>query len=54
LLRAIGTGDFWFSSYGGIIEMTVAGDYIVDTSYIVAFEDIIKRVNLGLEDIIMV
>ncbi|MDJ0534019.1 MAG: TIGR00266 family protein [Xenococcaceae cyanobacterium MO_207.B15] len=39
LLRAIGTGDFWFSSYGGIIEMAVAGDYIVDTSYIVAFED---------------
>ncbi|HHP7229374.1 MAG TPA: TIGR00266 family protein [Xenococcaceae cyanobacterium] len=39
LLRAIGTGDFWFSSYGGIIEIPVAGNYIVDTSYIVAFED---------------
>ena len=39
LLRASGTGDFWFSSYGGIIEIPVAGIYVVDTSYIVAFED---------------
>ncbi len=39
LLRAKGTGDFWFRSYGGIIEVPVAGDYIVDTGYIVAFED---------------
>ena len=39
LLRAIGEGDFWFSSYGGIIEIPVMGNYIVDTSYIVAFED---------------
>nr|WP_281169268.1 AIM24 family protein [Stanieria cyanosphaera] len=39
LLKAIGQGDFWFSSYGGIIEIPVVGSYIVDTSYIVAFED---------------
>ncbi len=39
LLRAIGAGDFWFSSYGGILEIEVSGDYVVDTSYIVAFED---------------
>ena len=39
LLRATGKGDFWFSSYGGIIEIPVRGNYIVDTSYIVAFED---------------
>jgi len=39
LIRATGQGDFWFSSYGAIIEIPVAGDYVVDTSYIVAFED---------------
>ena len=39
LLRAHGQGDIFFNSYGAIIEIDVAGDYIVDTSYIVAFED---------------
>ncbi|MDK3156581.1 TIGR00266 family protein [Kamptonema cortianum] len=39
LIQAKGKGDFWFSSYGGIIEIPVAGDYVVDTGYIVAFED---------------
>ncbi len=39
LLRASGTGDFWFSSYGAILEIPVEGDYVVDTGYIVAFED---------------
>ncbi len=39
LLRAIGEGDIWFSSYGGIIEIPITGDYVVDTGYIVAFED---------------
>lgn len=38
-LKASGVGDFWFSSYGAIIEIPVDGDYIVDTGYIVAFED---------------
>lgn len=39
LLRATGHGDFWFSSYGAIVEIPVNGDYVVDTGYIVAFED---------------
>ncbi|MBD2044666.1 TIGR00266 family protein [Coleofasciculus sp. FACHB-64] len=39
LLRATGQGDIWFSSYGAIVEIPVAGDYVVDTGYIVAFED---------------
>jgi uncharacterized protein (TIGR00266 family) len=39
LLRATGTGDIWFSSFGGILEVPVTGDYVVDTGYIVAFED---------------
>ncbi len=39
LLRATGRGDFWFSSYGAILEIPVEEGYVVDTSYIVAFED---------------
>lgn len=39
LLRATGQGDIWFSSYGAVIPISVAGDYVVDTGYIVAFED---------------
>lgn len=39
LIRATGQGDLWFSSYGAILEIPVAGDYVVDTGYIVAFED---------------
>lgn len=39
LLKATGRGDFWFSSYGAIIEIPIVGDYVVDTGYIVAFED---------------
>lgn len=39
LIRAAGQGDLWFSSYGAILEIPVAGDYVVDTGYIVAFED---------------
>lgn len=39
LLRFQGKGDLWFSSYGGIIEIPVSGNYVVDTGYIVAFEE---------------
>ncbi len=39
LIRATGYGDIWFSSYGGILEIPVEGGYVVDTGYIVAFED---------------
>jgi uncharacterized protein (TIGR00266 family) len=39
LLKATGVGDLWFSSYGAILEIPVAGEYVVDTGYIVAFED---------------
>ncbi len=39
LIKTTGQGDVWFSSYGAIIEIPVAGDYVVDTGYIVAFED---------------
>lgn len=39
LIRAQGRGDLWFSSYGGIIEIDVQDDYVVDTGNIVAFTD---------------
>ncbi|MEB3309435.1 MAG: TIGR00266 family protein [Snowella sp.] len=39
LLRTIGQGDVWFSSYGGLVEITVQDDFLVDTGYVVAFED---------------
>ncbi len=39
LLKASGNGDFWFNSYGAIIEINVEDNYVVDTGYIVAFED---------------
>jgi len=39
LIRCQGTGDLWFASYGGIIEIEVDGDYVVDTGNIVAFTD---------------
>jgi uncharacterized protein (TIGR00266 family) len=39
LIKASGTGDLWFSSYGAVLEIPVSGEYVVDTGYIVAFED---------------
>ena len=39
LLRASGTGDLFFSTYGAMIEIDVQDGYIVDTGYVVAFED---------------
>lgn len=39
LLRASGRGDLFFSTYGAMVEIDVRDGYIVDTSYIVAFED---------------
>ena len=37
-IKATGRGDIWFSSYGAIVEIPVLGDYVVDSGYIVAFE----------------
>ena len=39
MIRASGQGDFWFSSYGAVLEIPVSGSYVVDTGYIVAFEE---------------
>jgi uncharacterized protein (TIGR00266 family) len=42
LLKATGTGDVFFNSYGAILEINVTGDYLVDTGFIVAFEDTLQ------------
>jgi uncharacterized protein (TIGR00266 family) len=39
LIRCHGTGSLWFNSYGGIIEIDVTQDYVVDTGNIVAFTE---------------
>lgn len=39
LIRASGTGDLWFNTYGGLIAQPVDGEYVVDTGHIVAFTD---------------
>ena len=37
-----GTGDLLLNSYGGIYEVQLRDDYMVDTGHIVAFEDTLK------------
>jgi len=37
-LKASGTGELFFSSFGAIHKVQVQGEYIVDTGHIVAFE----------------
>lgn len=42
LLKASGTGDLFFNSYGAILEVDVTDQYYVDTGYVVAFEDTLQ------------
>jgi len=39
LIRCSGQGDLWFNTYGAMIEVDVAGQYVVDTGHIVAFTE---------------
>lgn len=39
LLRASGTGDLWFNTFGALVPVDVDGEYVVDTGHIVAFTD---------------
>jgi len=39
MLKATGTGPIAFNSFGGIKEVVVEDEFIVDTGHIVAFED---------------
>jgi len=42
LVKASGTGDIFFNSYGAIIEFDVRNSLLIDTGYIVAFEDTLQ------------
>ncbi len=42
LLKASGVGDLFFNTYGGLLEVDVDGDYVVDTGFIVAFESTLQ------------
>ncbi|MFG0287845.1 MAG: TIGR00266 family protein [Rhodopirellula sp. JB044] len=42
LLKASGTGDIFFNSYGAIIPIDVNEGFMVDTGYIVAFEETLQ------------
>jgi uncharacterized protein (TIGR00266 family) len=37
-----GAGTLWYGAYGGLVEKEVDGEYIVDTSHLVAYEPQIK------------
>ena len=37
LAQCTGSGDLWFNSFGGVIEIDVRNSYVVDTGNIVAF-----------------
>jgi uncharacterized protein (TIGR00266 family) len=47
-LQVSGTGMLWYGAYGGLVEKQVNGEYIVDTSHLVAYEPQMKlRVQLA-------
>jgi len=37
-LQVSGTGTLWYGAYGGLLDKTVRGQYIVDTSHLVAYQ----------------
>lgn len=41
-LIAGGTGSLWYGAYGGLVERRVEGEYIVDSSHLVAWEPHMK------------
>lgn len=41
-LFVTGPGSVWYGAYGGLVEKEIDGEYIVDTSHIVAYEPHMK------------
>ncbi|MCI5145112.1 MAG: TIGR00266 family protein [Candidatus Electrothrix sp. AR3] len=41
-LHVSGTGRVWYGAYGGLLEKEIDGQYIVDTSHLVAYEKQMK------------
>lgn len=46
-LKVSGQGKVWFGAYGGIFSKEVQGEYLVDSSHLVAYEPTV-RLRLGL------
>lgn len=47
-LHVSGTGTLWYGAYGGLVEKEVDGEYIVDSSHLVAYEPQMRlRVQLA-------
>ena len=42
LLQAQGSGDIFFNAYGAVLQVDVTREYMVDTGYVVAFEDTLQ------------
>lgn len=42
LVKAQGTGDVFFNSYGAILEFDVRDSLLIDTGFVVAFEDTLQ------------
>ena len=41
-LQVSGTGKLWYGAYGGLIEREIDGEFIIDTSHLVAYEPQLK------------
>jgi uncharacterized protein (TIGR00266 family) len=41
-LQVSGTGTLWYGAYGGLLEKEVEGEFIVDTSHLVAYDPQLK------------
>lgn len=41
-LQVSGNGKVWYGAYGGLLEKEINGEYIVDSSHLVAYPDSIK------------
>lgn len=39
MIKVSGTGDLWFNTFGGLLEIDVEANYVVDTGYIVGFSE---------------
>ena len=46
-LKVSGHGRVWFGGYGGIVHKDVEGEYVVDSSHLVAYEPSVK-LRIGL------
>ncbi len=41
-LEVSGTGKLWYGAFGGLVEKEIDGEYIVDTSHLVAYQPHLK------------